>query len=142
MIFKIDMNYDDLIGVIDLFKDTYDILFCQYLYISERKNIKNNSCEKIKLKLKDYPNSYVIAIDEFNLASQPLQVQMWCRDKFVQQDFIKFEDNEQPMIYNMMEAVHQFDKELEKILKNKNNGGDKDGRRNKEKKGETSEKKT
>lgn len=141
MIFKIDMNYDDLVEVINLFKDTYDILFCQHLYISERKKIKNNSCEKIKLKLKEYPNSYVIAIDEFNLISQPLQVQMWCRDKFVEQDLMEFEDNEQNKIKAMMDAVHNFDHALETILKNKNDGGETDGRRSKEKKRKTSEEK-
>ena len=137
MIFKIQMNYDDLVNVIDLFKDKYDILFCQSLYISERKKKKGNSCEKIKEKMKDYPNSFVIDINEFNLASQPLQVQVWCRDKFVEQDLVEFEENEQEKIKHMMNIVNDFDNALEAILKNKS-GGETNGRRNKEKKGETS----
>ena len=137
MIFKIQMNYDDLVNVIDLFKDKYEILFCQSLYISERKKKKGNSCEKIKEKMKDYPNSFVIDINEFNLASQPLQVQVWCRDKFVEQDLVEFEENEQEKIKHMMNIVNDFDNALEAILKNKS-GGETNGRRNKEKKGETS----
>ena len=137
MIFKIQMNYDDLVNVIDLFKDKYDILFCQSLYISERKKKKGNSCEKIKDKMKDYPNSFVIDINEFNLASQPLQAQIWCRDKFVEQDLVEFEKNEQEKIKHMMNIVNDFDNALEAILKNKS-GGETNGRRNKEKKGETS----
>lgn len=142
MIFKIEMNYDDLIGVIDLFRDKYDILFCQNLYISERKKTKGNNCTKIKKKMKEYPNSSVIAIDEFNLASQPIQVQTWCRDKFVEQDLIEFENNEQEQIKNMMDIIHNFDNELENILRIKRDGGEKDGRRNEEKKRETSKEKT
>ena len=142
MIFKIEMNYDDLIGVIDLFKDKYDILFCQNLYISERKKTKGNSCAKIKKKMKEYPNSLVITIDEFNLASQPIQVQTWCRDKFVEQDLIEFENNEQEQIKNMMDIIHNFDNELENILRIKRDGGEKDGRRNEEKKRDTSKEET
>lgn len=142
MIFKISMNYDDLMNVIDLFKDKYDILFCQNLYISERKKTKVNSCAKIKTKMKKYPNSFVTVIDEFNLASQPIQAQIWCRDKFVEQDLIEFENNEQDEIKHMMEIVHNFDNALENILKNKNNGGEKDGRRSEKKERKTSQKET
>lgn len=138
MIFKIEMNYDNLEDILNIFKDKYDILFCKSLYISEKKTNKLNSCKKIKEQIKDYPNSFVTTIDEFNLASQPLQVQIWCRDKFVEQDLIEFENNEQDKIKNMMKIIHDFDKALENILKEKS-GGEKDGRRNKEKEGKTSE---
>ena len=76
-------------------------------------------------------------IDEFNLSSQPLQVQVWCRDKFVEQDLIEFENKEQETIQNMMKIVYDFDKNLENILKDKS-GGENDGRRNKEKERKTS----
>ena len=92
--------------------------------------------------MKEYPNSSVIAIDEFNLASQPIQVQTWCRDKFVEQDLIEFENNEQEQIKNMMDIIHNFDNELENILRIKRDGGEKDGRRNEEKKRETSKEET
>ena len=137
MIFKIEMNYDDLENIINLFKNKYDILFCQSLYISEKKKIKNNSCKKIKEIIKNYPNSFITIIDEFNLSSQPLQVQVWCRDKFVEQDLIEFENNEQETIQSMMSIVHNFDNALENILRNKS-GGEENGRRNKEKKRKTS----
>ena len=137
MIFKIEMNYDDLENIINLFKNKYDVLFCQYLYISEKKKIKNNSCKKIKEIMKNYPNSFITIIDEFNLSSQPLQVQVWCRDKFVEQDLIEFENNEQ----ETMSIVHNFDNNLENILRNKS-GGEKNGRRNEEKKRKTSKAKT
>ena len=133
------MNYDNLEDILNIFKDKYDILFCKSLYISEKKKNKLNSCTKIKAKIKDYPNSFVTTIDEFNLASQPLQVQIWCRDKFVEQDLIEFENKEQDKIKNMMKIVHYFDKALENILKEKS-GGEKGGRRNKEEEeGKTSE---
>lgn len=141
MIFKIEMNYDDLENIINLFKNKYDILFCQSLYISEKKKIKNNSCKKIKEIIKNYPNSFITIIDEFNLSSQPLQVQVWCRDKFVEQDLIEFENNEQETIQSMMSIVHNFDNALENILRNKS-GGEENGRRNKEKKRKTSKAKT
>lgn len=141
MIFKIEMNYDDLENIINLFKDKYDILFCQSLYISEKKKIKNNSCKKIKEIIKNYPNSFITIIDEFNLSSQPLQVQVWCRDKFVEQDLIEFENNEQETIQYMMSVVHNFDNALENILRNKS-GGEENGRRNEEKKRKTSKEKT
>lgn len=138
MIFKIEMNYDHLDEILNIFRDKYDILFCQHLYISEKKKSKTNNCTKIKEKIKEYPNSFVTIIDEFNLSAQPLQAQVWCRDKFVEQDLREFEKNEQEKILNMMKIVQDFDKALEAILKEKS-GGEEDGRRNKEEERKTSE---
>jgi hypothetical protein len=119
MIFKIEMDYTNLGDVIELFKDKYDILFCKHLYISEIKKTKTNNCKKIKEKMKDFPNSFITSIDEYNLSNQPLQAQEWCRDKFVEQDLKNFEEKEQDKLIEMMDIIHNFDNALNNILKNK-----------------------
>lgn len=116
MIFKIIMDFDDLVGIINKFQNSFDVLFANGQMFVFAKNLKKYTINRIK-KILDNENAFVTIIDENNLRRESDKVISWCRDKFVENDLLRYEKENQEKIKNINNFLDDFEENLEKILK-------------------------
>lgn len=116
MIFKIIMDFDDLVGIIHKFQNSFDVLFVNGQMFIFAKRLKKYTINKIKTIIGN-ENAFVTIIDENNLRKESDKVISWCRDKFIENDLLRYEKDNQEKIKNMNIFLDDFEANLEKMLK-------------------------
>lgn len=114
MIFKIIMDFDNLIGVIDKLQDKFDIFLLNNQMFIFAKKLKKYSVNSIKKIIKS-DNAFVSIIDENNLIKESDKVISWCKDKFVENDLLRYEQENQEKIKQINIILDKFEENLEKI---------------------------
>ena len=114
MIFKIIMDFDNLIGIIDNLKDDFDIFLLNNQMFIFAKNLKEYNIDSIKRIIKS-DNAFVSIIDENNLIKESDKVVSWCKDKFIENDLLKYEQENQEKIKQINVILDRFEENLEKI---------------------------
>ena len=116
VIFKIIMDFDDLVGIVNKFQNSFDVIFVNGQMFIFAKNLKKYTVNKIK-KILNNENAFITIIDENNLSRECDKVISWCRDKFVENDLLRYEKENQERIKQMNNFLDDFEENLEKILK-------------------------
>lgn len=116
MIYKIIMNFDNLEDIIKRTSKNWNILFCNGVLFLSSKKYKYFPQDKMK-KLINYDNIFIEEITEKNLKNEPMQVKNWCVEYFVKKDMYDYEKQEQEQLRQIMQRIDLFEKELEKIDK-------------------------
>lgn len=119
MIYKIVMDFSNLDEIIKILSNRFNLIFIgNAIYICDKK-YANTTIQYIKKILKNN-NIFILKIDETNLSNESTQVIQWCRDKFVQRDLKKFEEDRQDEIKNFMNVLDDFESRLQNIVENNN----------------------
>ena len=114
MIFKIIMDFDNLIEIIDILKDKFDVFLLNNQMFIFAKNLKKYSVNSIK-KIIKADNAFITIIDETNLRKESDKVISWCKDKFVENDLLRYEKENQKKIQEINTILDRFEENLEKI---------------------------
>ena len=80
------------------------------------KDLKTYSVADIR-NLISNDNAYVAIIDENNLKNESDKVISWCKDKFIKNDLMRYEEENQEHLKEINTILDKFDENLEKILK-------------------------
>lgn len=116
MIIKIIINNIEksLKDLIEFFqKRNLEMIFmCNALYVFYEK--KQVTTKQLQKQLSRYIEDEVFCqeIDEHNLSYEKASVIGWCKDKFIQRDTIKFEQERQEELLAMSRFISDIDREL------------------------------
>ena len=116
MIFKIIMNFTDMLELVDTLQKDFDMLFTNDQMFISVKDLKTYSIADIR-NLISNDNAYVAIIDENNLRNESDKVISWCKDKFIKNDLMRYEKENQEHLKEINTILDKFDENLEKILK-------------------------
>ena len=125
MIFKLNINVNNIQKYIDDLKNDYNIYYCLNNLYAYAKDILNITLYDFIKKYK-YQNIIVDEINENNLKYENSKVIDWCKNELVNYDVKKFEIEHQKQLNDYMIFLDDLSKELKKISKEKR--GDEDGR--------------
>lgn len=118
MIYKIIVNIENIIGLLDDISQHYNVFFKNNILYISSIDYKNVDFGDIK-KLFNQDNIYIEEINEINLKYEEPDIIVWCRDYFVQRDLKKYEKNHQDEISNYMKTLDRFEQNLELIYQEK-----------------------
>ena len=116
MIFKIIMNFTDMLELVNTLQKDFDMLFTNDQMFISVKDLKTYSIADIR-NLISNDNAYVAIIDENNLRNESDKVISWCKDKFIKNDLMRYEKENQEHLKEINTILDKFDENLEKILK-------------------------
>lgn len=125
MIFKLNINVNNIQKYIDDLKNDYNIYYCLNNLYASAKDVLNITLSDFIKKYK-YQNIIVDEINENNLKYENSKVIDWCKNELVNYDVKKFEIEHQKQLNDYMIFLDDLSKELKKISKEKR--GDEDGR--------------
>ena len=118
MIYKINVNIENIIELFDKISKKYNVYFKNNILYISSIDYKKFSIKDVK-KLFKQDNIYIEEINETNLKYEPSDVIIWCRDYFVQRDLKKYEEEHQDDISNYMKVLDKFEQNLENICNEK-----------------------
>ena len=118
MIYKIIMDFTNLDEIIKILSNRFNIVFIENaIYICDKKFL-NTNINYIKRLLKNN-NLFILKIDETNLGQEPIAVQNWCKNFYVQRDVKRFEKERNEEIQNFMKILDDFEQNLESAIQEK-----------------------
>ena len=114
-IFKVKSNvFNEKIGEIFYkLSKNYSLLFLdEQLFISPNKYDQEIDFKKALKPQKDY---LISEINAENIEQESMVVQEWCKDRFAKLELQKLEEEKQEYIKNLLEALDQFEKQLDEV---------------------------
>lgn len=107
MIFKINSNFDNISDIFQQLQQYNTIFINNTLYVSSDKNISIN-----KLKQIFGDNCFISPITIQSLQMETSAVQQWCKHEFIQQDILRYEQNNQKKLNEIMLFLDDVEKEV------------------------------
>ena len=110
-------NFSDILE--ELNENKYETLYKNdCLYVSNSNNILKETNEEfnnlIKRKI-NIENIFIKEITENNLSKEDSIVIDWCKNQFIKQDIIRYEDDNQQKIHTLLNMLDGIEAELCKI---------------------------
>ena len=121
-VYKIQTDIKNIEELIKVLSKDYDILYYYNLYLSPKKERKNEETY-LKKALNKIGKCIIIKIDENNLKAENDKIISWCVDKFVERDLKKYERDHQNQYIQYLEYIQY----LMNLFNSK--GGDTNGKK-------------
>lgn len=124
MIFKIIMDFSNMLDILQILQKNFDVLYMDGKMFIATKGVKEYTVMDIKKMICDN-NVCVLEINENNIDRENDRVSSWCKDKFLKNDLIRYENENQDKLKEINKILDEFDNNLLNIIKRKE--GNKNG---------------
>ena len=118
MIFKIIMDFSNMLDILQILQKNFDVLYMDGKMFIATKGVKEYTVMDIKKMICDN-NVCVLEINENNIDRENDRVSSWCKDKFLKNDLIRYENENQDKLKEINKILDEFDNNLLNIIKRK-----------------------
>ena len=124
MIFKIIMDFSNMLDILQILQEKFDVLYMNGKMFIATKGLKEYTVMDIKKMICDN-NVCILEINENNIDRENDRVSSWCKEKLLKNDLIRYENENQDKLKKINEILDEFDNNLSNIIKRKE--GNKNG---------------
>ena len=107
MIAKIQSDFQNIENILEVFKQHHLLFANNTLYLSSDNEM---SISDIKNVIGD--NCYISFVTPESLRLEPFTIQQWCKDDFIKQDIIRYEQEQQEKLKDVMSRLDDVKKKI------------------------------